>query len=363
MRILRIGFDRIVFCLALALAVSSAANAGISPPLTMTGKLLYRTGNSSTRIITAVNKPSGAFASPSQLALQPGGFTAAGTKLLFFPFFAPVAQVQSTFTTSQPTTHVFGAGAGPGAFTFCPLVGNPINTTTLGPCTAPNQATGGRNGRLRYTAGGNTFGGTMTTLRKVILQNGNNIGGGLAMHTVQVSGWTSQPRLDAIHRTTATIPAPLADTAPIVWVAGAANSFVQTNPVEPFQVTQPVAYTPTNGTIIQTAGPIIPQTTPPVPAGTLSSTGFPFTTGTVTVSHTQFNGAFFTEMGFDNRDASGQGTIQLVAGGLAKAPLGFAFQRLSRLTMAVHVPEPASALALSAGIALLLVLGARARRR
>jgi hypothetical protein len=100
------------------------------------------------------------------------------------------------------------------------------------------------------------------------------------------------------------------------------------------------------------------------------SVGFPWTTGTVSVTATE--GPFPTRLrrgGYDNRTANGLGTIQMVAPQIVKWDFPNRSAPWDRYTGAIgilrikFVPEPNLSLILVTGIGLLTVLNISRRKK
>jgi hypothetical protein len=93
-----------------------------------------------------------------------------------------------------------------------------------------------------------------------------------------------------------------------------------------------------------------------------SSTGYPWTTGMITVSAPLAAGVGekFTITGMDSR-VNGVGTIQLVTGTLSRRTASG--PNANRGWMRINVPEPSAALAAGAGLSMLALCHGLARRR
>ena len=268
---------------------------------------------------------------PRPLQIPAMAVATTGSEFMVFPGVPSVAQFVATFSSTNPTAHTFVGGGGPGSFGFCPRAGNPVNPN----CLVPSSGTGGRNGRVTYTAdpGGTQFGGTFNLMR---VTNGT------------------------VSRVVATAPLQH-NHAPNFRsgfnIAGFPQSQTRTYPQNlPGQVTQSPVLGP-NGSIV-VAGPVVG--TAPAP-GTLTATGFPFTTGMIVHSRTIPNTRTFSQTGSDNRNASGFGDITLVAGSTQVSAIGTDFPAFS--IIGVALPEPASAPALVMGTMLLLSFATSRRVR
>jgi len=274
------------------------------------------------RVIPTLESYSATGASPRPLVVPAHAFELQGTQFIAFPFVFQVAQFVETFTTTQPRSETFAAGNGPGSFSFCPRPGNAANPS----CAIPAAATGGRNGRLTYTAGGNQFGGTFDLLRVTI---------------------------GVVSRLVATAPLQF-NHAPNFrsgyYIAGQPVSMTRTYPQnDPGEVTQSPVLGPDGS--IQTAGPVVGTAPAPV---TQTATGFPFTTGMIVHSRTVPSALTFTFTGSDARTAGGFGDITLVAGATTQSAIGTEFPVMGIIELTV--PEPSGTLILGLGVLLLVML-------
>ena len=226
----------------------------------------------------------------------------------------------------------------PANFSWCPgATANPACTTVL---TGGSQGT--RPGIVKYTAGANQFGGTMTVF----------VDGPFTWYSVVQTLPTYKVRFNNAQ----------GETGPVA--AGAAYSnYVQENPTQgdavhasPFPGTVPTTY---GGRIITDPGPVVST----LPADGSYGWGFPFTTGMVYVKNPFYPGPYLTisATGYDNRTPAGFGNIQMVAGGLLGSPSGFFIGQIVRFTM--NVPEPARVGMLASGVAFLALVGYARRRR
>jgi hypothetical protein len=248
-----------------------------------------------------------------------------------YPAYPSVAQVVATSTTSHPAPAAMAAGGGPGSLAWCPPAGNPVNPI----CTNPAAATAGLNGLLVYTAGLNQFGGTIDIIT----------------HT---AGETS--------RRIATGPSQfnhVARTSTGAWLAGGSyegSIFVQR---PPGVITQSPVLGPSGS--IQTPGIYVgPGPTPP----SIIQTGLPLTTGMIVGRDSRPSPFTLTLSGYDNRNASGVGTIQLVGGSFFNQPAASPAQAFpGNTTIKVTLPEPTAVSGLAFGALALFGLLYRARRR
>lgn len=268
---------------------------------------------------------------PRPLQIPAQAIATTGMGFRAFPSVPTVAQFVETFSSSNPVAHTFVGGGGPGSFGFCPRAGNPVNPN----CLAPSAGTGGRNGLLTYTAdpGGTQFGGTFDLMR---------------VSTGTVSRVVATAPLQHNH-------APNFRSGN--YIAGFPASQTRTYPMNPpGQVTQSPVLGP-DGSIV-TAGPVVG--TAPAP-GTLTATGFPFTTGMIVHSISAPVVRTFSQTGSDNRTASGFGDITLVAGSTQVSATSIDFPAFSIID--VSLPEPASTPALLMGTMLLLSFATSRRVR
>ena len=274
------------------------------------------------RLIPFSGTTSNTAAAPRPLQIPAQAIASTGMAFRAFPSVPTVAQFVETFTSTNPAAETFVAGGGPGALGFCPQAGNPVNPN----CLVPSSGTGGRNGLLTYTPdpGGSQFGGTFDLMR---------------VTTGTVSRVVATAPLQHNH-------APNFRSGN--YIAGYPSSQTRTYPMNPpGQVTQSPVLGP-DGSIV-TAGPVVG--TAPAP-GTLTATGFPFTTGMIVHSVSAPVVRTFSQTGSDNRTASGFGSITLVAGSTQISATSIDFPAFSIID--VTLPEPSSAPALMIGTMLLL---------
>lgn len=316
---------RVLLALSIGMMVAAPAFAA---DYALFGNYTLQQSFSIQRVIPALETFSATGPAPRPLVVPAHAFEAQGYQFIAFPFVPQVAQFVETFTTTQPRAESFVANGGPGSFSFCPRAGNAANPN----CGAAAVATGGRNGRMRYTAGANRFGGTFDLFR---ITNGT------------------------VSRRIATAPLQF-NHAPNfrsgLYIAGRPMSMTRTYPQQPpGQVTQSPVLGPQGS--IQTAGPVVGTAPSPI---TQTATGFPFTTGMIVHSRTVPAPAqSFTFTGSDARTPGGFGDITLVAGATTQSAIGTEFPIMGIIS--VTVPEPARTFTVGLG-ALLLVALATARR-
>ena len=156
-------------------AILGAADSNAAPVL-MSGNVKLQTLPTVSRDYNdfgVVDVNPGVGTAPASIMVPQSFFQSDGTTFRVFTAAPHVAQVTSSFTSYNLQETLVGGG-GPGSFTFCPGVANPINPL----CTAPSQATGGLNNFLQYTAGPNQFGGTFRVLRQLINATGSFVQAG-----------------------------------------------------------------------------------------------------------------------------------------------------------------------------------------
>ncbi len=324
-------FSRAVMVLvALLCAFAFAPSASQAQSFySVSGTLSLNSANTVTRLIgPRAGVAQGTGSAPVDFSVPGGLFDNAGAAFLVFPNYPSVAQFIDTFTSSHAGFGLAG-GAGPGSFAFCPPVGNPANPV----CTNPAQATAGFNGLIEYTAGPNQFGGTMELIRK---QQGS------------------------VSRRIATGPSQFSHTPRTLtttWPPGGPMSASRFIPAQAGVITQSPVLGPSGS--IQTPGIYVgPGPTPP--SG--FETGQPLTTGQIVLKDSRPSPFTFTLSGYDNRNASGVGTIQLVGGSYIQRPSGSPSNSFPRqTTLTLTLPEPAGALGLGAGALILFALVQRRR--
>lgn len=284
--------------------------------------------------------------SPATITLPPGVWDQAGPVPVIFPVGPPAPPQYIQFASfayikSAPaSTAMFKQDAWTATranlnFSFCPGAGaNPTCTTFV---TTGGTTQGTKEGRVRYTAGANRFGGTMTSV----------IGG---QQVISLNLGTKNRHLQLT------------------------NNLINGQPYAAFSSgVGPPGVETTGG--VQSANGLITQ--PGNFVGTVagfsrSSFGFPLTTGKVVVSIPGGTNPLtdppttFSNTGVDNRTALGAGNIQMVAGALGNASADGAFPTLLSLNFTIVPLNPAPALGrvgLAATATLLVAAGLFASRR
>jgi hypothetical protein len=264
-----------------------------------------------------------------------------------FSAFPNVAQNTQNISITHGTV-TFKAGNGAGSVAFCPKIS---------PCGGFTQATvPGGQGFLGVIAGPNTFGGVFRLLQ--------HFKAGSGAWFVKNPGATPTKTLGFNPRTRGVTGTPgggTTNTPNAPWEAGLTNALASNyrGPASKIYT----GFLGPNGAI-QTLGDFVGTLTFRPPTG--FATMFKMTTGTIIGSDatppTSMGGPFtFSTQGYDDRDASGNGNIQLVGGGILYGGLsGNVFNRITRLRMAV--PEPIGPAVLAAGLVGLGVV-ARIRRK
>jgi hypothetical protein len=154
------------------------------------------------------------------------------------------------------------------------------------------------------------------------------------------------------------------DTSMSPWTAGISNAETVID-VHPPNQNFTFAFVTDPSGAIQDVGRFVGTSTVYDPPDGVA-TGFRMTTGTIlgsdAIPSTTGGGPFtFTMMGYDDRDASGNGNIQMVGGAIAYAGFtGDVFFRTTVIRMAV--PEPTPALGFAAGVAGFVALAGWRRR-
>jgi hypothetical protein len=284
---------------------------------------------------------------PATLTLPPGIWDQAGPVPFIFPVGPPAPpqyiqfasfnyiQAAPTATAMFRESHWTATRANLN-FSFCPGAGaNPTCTTDV---TTGGTTQGTKEGRVRYTAGGNRFGGTMGSVLGGIAVISLNIGGGQNLH-LQLT-----------------------------------NHMINGQPYAAFSSgVGPPGIITTGG--VQSAGGLITQ--PGNQVGTQagfsrSSFGFPFTTGMVIVSippgsnPTTDPPTTFSATGADFRTALGAGNIQMVAGALGNASADGAFPTMEIINFSLIPLTPVPSMGrvgLAAMATLMAVAGFFASRR
>jgi hypothetical protein len=270
---------------------------------------------------------------PSPVAFSiPGDlFFTAEYRFQVFPGYPSVAQVVATTTTSHPAPAALVAGGGPGSLSWCPPAGNPANPV----CTNPGAATAGLNGQLLYTAGPNQFGGTINLITHTAGSTSRRIGTNPLQfnHTARTSDGK--------------------------WLAGGPYEGTIVVQRPPGVITQSPVLGPSGS--IQTPGIYIgPGALPP----SIIQTGLPLTTGMIVGKDSRPAPFTLTLSGYDNRNASGVGVIQLVGGSFFNQPAASPAQAFpGNTTIKLTMPEPTAALGLAAGVAALIGLSRIRRSR
>lgn len=314
---------------------------------------------------------------PRSLMLQPGRFfydDAPASAPIFVPPDGMLLSVRTDLTFSYPhsangvVTFAAGHRTGPPIVTWC--AGNPLPTASFNPgCLNAGDLGSGTppdtNGLVRYTATMNQFGGVMTGRR-----------GGTAQRFFNVAGLTA-----------ADLPCPgglgcvvgvSSGPPPATAVAGATfdrttfragafnpNGFFSASIGANGKILNLIAFLPGGGPFGNGA----------FPTSTVTTWGFPLTTGMLTISVTQNVGLpqVFVRTGMDARNGAGSGIVTLVGGSLssrtllgaaaASAPSLAAAStpvasgpNAERATVTLVVPEPDAAFAAIVALAALAAL-------
>jgi hypothetical protein len=183
---------------------------------------------------------------------------------------------------------------------------------------------------MSYTAGTNQFGGTMQILL-----------GGEGTVSLTIGG--SPLRIS--HK-----PVAVVGTQP----GGGAYSNMASDTLEGGVVTDAARTTSTLG-LITAIGPQIDTGDTIM----LTNTGFPFTTGMITIKlPAQGTGVPFTTIvtGSDARTPNGEGNITLVAGGLSHRSLGPSFATVDTVTLRIPAPQTQTPTMSPVGIAAMVIL-------
>lgn len=336
----------------LLLAVPSLAQA--QNTVNMTGSIFVGNpdaGASRATVLYAETVMTNGTGSIRDITLPPNKWQISGSAMRVFSAFPGVAQNTVNFsTTHNAVTFMAGAGAGAsGSIAFCPRIS---------PCSGFSSATiPGGQGFIGIIPGPNTYGGTFLYLRHMKAGTG----------FWEVANPGPDPTKTLIYnRNTAGIePTSMGGTtgnsnAP--WSAGITNFRVISDDNPPGDIY--TGFLAPNGSI-QTLGAFqgVEATDPP----NGQATGFRMTTGTVIGSDatppTTMGGPFtFSTAGYDNRDAAGNGYIQLIGGSVIYAGgTGNVFNRITRLRMAV--PEPFVPVGLALGAFGLTMVHRRRKNR
>ncbi len=326
--------QRMLSCLGATLLLSPALVpiSAQADPILMSGNVQLTTNPSVRRNYSDYGMVEVNGSAPATISVHEAFMQNDGTAFRVFPAVPNVAQVTSSFTSFN-LAETLMAGGGPGSFTFCPGVGNPLNQ--LSPpnnCQTPNQATGGLNNRIVYTAGPNQYGGTFRILQELFK---SSVSLRIATNPSQFS-----------HQ--------VGDTVPRIWPGGAPMSSTQFITRPGGQITSAPVLGPSGS--IQTPGAVVGTGEAPDPS---INTGFPVTTGMVVHSDTNPSPFMFTLTGSDSRTAMGAGQIVLVGSGVARAATGTDFGREIQVTL---VPEPHTTAMFVAGMLVLLGLYSQRRR-
>lgn len=282
-----------------------------------------------------------------------------------------LVQITTNFGVDAPyQPGTFAAGAGPGAFTWCP--GNPACVAGGGMRSTDPPNGGTRNGRIIYAAGANQYGGTLQMGLKrggdnVFLFNavpfwaGHNIFGSMAgtRNLAPGAGSADNPATEMVFLKAGVVTAPTMAPPPfnLILYPGPklTTMFGLTN-----TMAGPTYYLMTIG--MGPSGTMAGQIT--------SNYGFQHTTGTVIGQQTTGTGGqdFFTFMGNDARTPLGAGNITTVAGGisfrntLAGQTPYISMHHIS-LTLGAPIPSMSPAGFAAAGALMLLAVGYALRRR
>lgn len=270
-----------------------------------------------------------------------------GSVMRVFSAFPGVAQNTQIFSsTHDVVTFMAGNGAGataPSGIAFCPRIS---------PCSGFASATvPGGQGFIGITPGPNTFGGAFIYLRHFQAGTGAWFVKNPGPDVTKTLGFN--PNLLGVEETTM---GGMINNANHPWTPGVTNRrvIIDVNPASDLYT----GFLASNGAI-QTLGAFQGVATNPAPNGI--GTGFKMTTGSVIGSDatppTSMGGPFtFSTAGYDTRDASGNGNIQMIGGSVIYGgSSGNVFFRIHRLRM--EVPEPVSSLALIAGLAGIGIIG------
>jgi len=295
------------------------------------------------------------------LKVAAGRFEKAGNGTRVFTFYPAVAEVISSFSTTQPAA-TFSEDGGPEAFEYCPPnadAGGPVpadcdaladglsvnttvtnvNTTANGLTTTSmvaynftyNEVPGppGVGGKLRYAQGANRFGGTFSLIQHdsalVVFCQGAPNPGAICSNQLRAATNSWKPGQPCV-------ATPVGATLPRCAYGGSPQTFV---------VPQGVI---TVGPVFGTMGSIVvPGTNPGLlgpPQNSTFGAGFPMSTGTIIADDnigTVMEGfpvatKMFTQVGYDNRTSSGGGNIKLVGGAMFwGGSSGATYPRTSRL--------------------------------
>jgi len=261
--------------------------------------------------------------------------------------FGKATLKQQNFTALHPTRQNAN-------FKYCPGASNNPNCTS----NLIGGANGTRAGRIQYTAGINSFGGTMQYILGgpgIIVLKIGTIGGQDRFAHNPLAGTAGNPQAHG---------GSYANTAFVSLGAGPASTGA---------VCGGLSCGPGANGIITVPGNI----TGTAPPSGQTTTGFPQTTGTVTVSiPSSVNGVGPFPMtlvgkGSDSRNAGGYGNISLVAGSMSHRQIGQITPNMENVSLTVSMGNPSnpgipamSPLGLAAGAALfVLAFGYMVRTR
>ena len=254
----------------------------------------------------------------------------------------PVFQEDAWSNDPGQTGGAGGARFGPN-FNWCPGVGGPG-------CLAPGSGT--VNGIVRYTGGGNAFGGTMAML----------LGG---TGTVSITRSLGGSVIGLAHQ-------PVGGGPGAAQILGQGYAVTNTNMLGAAPIylawTIPVPCSPVppgNPPTPPGCGVIGAQSMPAgaFPPGTNRNWGFPWTTGTVQAQNIELTAlgspgsSTLTAMGTDSRTEFGAGKITLVAGGTTnRIGAGANFAALDIVTMTFSAAAPSSSPMGQIALVLLMLL-------
>ena len=325
-----ICMDRIVHGLLVVGVIVAVAAPGKADQYAFFGHLILAQAGNDDLDITGLGEFSATGPNPRPVVVPAHQFDISGMAFRVFPTVPQVAQFEQTFTHTQPITETFVAGGGPGFLSFCPRAGNPVNPN----CLIPASATGGREGRITYSAGANQFGGTFSFIRK---------GTGSVSRRVA----TAPLQFNHVPNTQMGPSGPALPTSSTITIPQG----------PPGVVTQSPVLSP-DGAIL-TPGPVVGTNPAPI---TVTRTGFPATTGMIVHSRTVPDVRTFSMTGSDARTALGFGNITLVAGATTQSSTTGG-EYPWQMTHVYTVPEPTFYEMIAGGTLLLLIVShARVRR-
>ena len=344
------SYARSALLLACGMAMVAMAIPSLAQAVPMTGSLVLGNPSAgSTREAFLVNTTvtTSGTGTGRTIMLPAGQWDMSGSEMRIFPDFPSVAQNTEVFSSSHGVV-TFAGSLGAGAIAWCPQATG---------CGGYTQG-GVEQIFFGVAPGANVFGGAFRILRH--LRTGSGAWFVINTGATPTKTIAFNPNLRGVSVTGmgATVNTP---SSP--WSAGITNfaTVVDVNP--PNQNYTSNFLTADGG--IGTLGNFVGTSTMFDPPDG-NATGFKMTTGSIFGSDatptTTMGGPFtFTSMGYDNRNASGNGNIQLVGGAVAYGGLsGNPFFRTTVLRMAV--PEPAALLGLATGLAGVAGLAAWRRR-